>query len=190
MFVACLFSIAFSQATLTACCFVFCGGRGSNPVPCIYYALSLPTELSSRGQQAVVLILNQGYTTKKKSLIKVTFPSSIWFSDCQNLQHLHCWHKRCSLDIHAFCSIFPLCNKIKIVFSRHWVASRVFGWMNVIRIQRWDSILSCFHCCYLLPSFQFILQPSHWVKSMFTKNCVNEWVCLILIEEVTQHFIV
>ena len=30
-------------------CF-FCGGRGSNPKPCIFYALSLPTELSSRGQ--------------------------------------------------------------------------------------------------------------------------------------------
>jgi len=28
----------------------FCGGRGSNPGPCIYYALSVPTEISSRGQ--------------------------------------------------------------------------------------------------------------------------------------------
>ena len=26
-----------------------CGGRDSNPGPCIYYSLSLPTELSSRG---------------------------------------------------------------------------------------------------------------------------------------------
>jgi len=29
----------------------FCGGRGLNPGPCIYHALSLPTELSSRGDQ-------------------------------------------------------------------------------------------------------------------------------------------
>ena len=27
--------------------FYFCGGRGRNPGPCIYYALSLPTKLSS-----------------------------------------------------------------------------------------------------------------------------------------------
>jgi hypothetical protein len=29
---------------------LFGGGRGSNPEPCIYYVLSLSTELSSRGQ--------------------------------------------------------------------------------------------------------------------------------------------
>jgi len=30
----------------------FCfGGGGLNPGPCIFYALSIPTELSSRGQQ-------------------------------------------------------------------------------------------------------------------------------------------
>jgi len=28
----------------------FGGGRGFNPMPCIYYAFSLPTELSSRGR--------------------------------------------------------------------------------------------------------------------------------------------
>ena len=27
----------------------FCGGRGLNPCPCIYYSLSIPTELSSGG---------------------------------------------------------------------------------------------------------------------------------------------
>jgi len=31
----------------------FGGGQGSNFRPCIYYALSLPTELSSRGQLGV-----------------------------------------------------------------------------------------------------------------------------------------
>jgi len=29
--------------------YFFCGGRGLNPRPCIFYALSLSTELSSRG---------------------------------------------------------------------------------------------------------------------------------------------
>jgi hypothetical protein len=29
--------------------FFFCGGRGLNPRPCIYYALSILTKLSSRG---------------------------------------------------------------------------------------------------------------------------------------------
>jgi hypothetical protein len=29
--------------------FFFYGGRGLNPEPCISYALSIPTELSSRG---------------------------------------------------------------------------------------------------------------------------------------------
>ena len=32
----------------------FCGGRGLNPGHCIYYALSIPTELSSRGQTMVI----------------------------------------------------------------------------------------------------------------------------------------
>jgi len=30
--------------------FLFGGGRGLNPEPSIYYAFSIPTELSSRGQ--------------------------------------------------------------------------------------------------------------------------------------------
>jgi len=30
--------------------FFFCGGRGLTSGSCIYYVLSLPTELSSRGQ--------------------------------------------------------------------------------------------------------------------------------------------
>jgi len=30
--------------------FFFCGGRGSNPGPCLYYALSKPIELCLRGQ--------------------------------------------------------------------------------------------------------------------------------------------
>jgi len=30
--------------------FFFCGGRGLNLRPCIYYALSIPTELNSREQ--------------------------------------------------------------------------------------------------------------------------------------------
>jgi hypothetical protein len=29
--------------------FFFCGGLGLNPRPCIYYALLIPTQLSSRG---------------------------------------------------------------------------------------------------------------------------------------------
>ena len=35
----------------------FCGNRGSNPVPFIYYALSLSTKLSSRGLNASILRL-------------------------------------------------------------------------------------------------------------------------------------
>jgi len=34
-------------------CIFFGGGRGSNPRPCIYYALSIPTELSSKGQRSL-----------------------------------------------------------------------------------------------------------------------------------------
>lgn len=36
----------------------FGGGRGSNPGPCIFYALSIPTELSSRGLNIMTLITN------------------------------------------------------------------------------------------------------------------------------------
>jgi hypothetical protein len=35
--------------------FFFGGGRGSNHGPCIYYALSIPTELSSRGHLFVTV---------------------------------------------------------------------------------------------------------------------------------------
>ena len=31
-----------------------CGGQGLNPGPCIFYALSIPIELSSRGQLFVI----------------------------------------------------------------------------------------------------------------------------------------
>ena len=33
--------------------FFYCGGRGSNPMTYIYYALYLPTELSSRKEVTV-----------------------------------------------------------------------------------------------------------------------------------------
>ncbi|AES80706.1 hypothetical protein MTR_7g083890 [Medicago truncatula] len=42
--------------------FFFCGGQGSNPEPCIYYVMSLSTELSSREQRHLSeekLILSQ-----------------------------------------------------------------------------------------------------------------------------------
>jgi len=34
--------------------FFFGGGRVLNPIPCIYYALSLPIELSSRGPHTII----------------------------------------------------------------------------------------------------------------------------------------
>ena len=37
--------------------FFFCGGRGLNLRPCIYYTLSKPTELNSRGQSTLDLII-------------------------------------------------------------------------------------------------------------------------------------
>jgi len=37
--------------------YFFGGGRGSNPRPYIFYALFLPTELSSRGHQKTYLTL-------------------------------------------------------------------------------------------------------------------------------------
>jgi hypothetical protein len=43
----------------------FGGGRGSNPGPYIFYALSIPTELSSRGH--IGLLLN--YTVHGPSII-------------------------------------------------------------------------------------------------------------------------
>ena len=33
----------------------FCGGRDLNPEPCIFYALSIPTELNSREQLGIIL---------------------------------------------------------------------------------------------------------------------------------------
>jgi len=36
--------------------FLFCGGRGLNLEPCIFYALFIPTELSSRGQSLNTLL--------------------------------------------------------------------------------------------------------------------------------------
>jgi len=36
--------------------FFFCGGRGSNPKPCIYYALSIQTELSSQGDIHIMFV--------------------------------------------------------------------------------------------------------------------------------------
>jgi len=38
---------------VTICLVYFCGGRGLNPGPCIYYALSLPTELKLTRTQSV-----------------------------------------------------------------------------------------------------------------------------------------
>jgi hypothetical protein len=35
--------------------FFFCGGQDLNPGPCIYYALSIPTELSLRRQTMLLL---------------------------------------------------------------------------------------------------------------------------------------
>jgi len=37
--------------------FSFGGGRGSNPGPCIFYVLSIPTKLSSRGQSFPFYVL-------------------------------------------------------------------------------------------------------------------------------------
>jgi len=39
--------------------FFFCGGRGSNPRPYIFNALSIPIELSSRRQLKTCLTLKQ-----------------------------------------------------------------------------------------------------------------------------------
>jgi len=39
--------------------FFFCGGRGLNSRPCIYYTLSLPTELSSR--EPMLFCFNMSY---------------------------------------------------------------------------------------------------------------------------------
>jgi hypothetical protein len=43
--------------------FFFCGGRGSNPRPYIYYASSLPTELNSRGQESTRITVIKNITT-------------------------------------------------------------------------------------------------------------------------------
>ena len=50
----------FSSVKFNPSCFffVFCGGRGLNPEPCIYYALSLLIELSSRGQSKLFFKIN------------------------------------------------------------------------------------------------------------------------------------
>ena len=41
--------------------FFFCGGWGLNPRPCIYYVLSIQTELSSRGLKFLHLNKIMGY---------------------------------------------------------------------------------------------------------------------------------
>jgi len=43
-----------------------CGGQGLNPGPCIFYALSIPIELSSRGQLFVIRESAQ----KKRNLLQ------------------------------------------------------------------------------------------------------------------------
>ena len=43
--------------------FFFCGSRDSNPGPCIFYVLSLSTELRSRGQHDLILIFDHYFST-------------------------------------------------------------------------------------------------------------------------------
>ena len=46
--------------------FFFCGGRGLNPKPYVYYTSSLPTELSSRKPALIILIKLQLFYDKEK----------------------------------------------------------------------------------------------------------------------------
>jgi len=54
--------------------FFFCGSQGLNPGPCIYYALSLQTELSSRGLELqkltldLVWCINDKFNTTSKQI--------------------------------------------------------------------------------------------------------------------------
>jgi len=50
-----LISIVYKYYIVHIICYFFGGGRGLYPGPCIYYVLSLPTELSLRGHTLYVI---------------------------------------------------------------------------------------------------------------------------------------
>jgi len=69
------------------CKTLFFGGvRGLNPGPCIYYALSLPTELSSRGQVCKTLYTNE-LKLNCELLTRIDFLPMFHQINCKNAFH-------------------------------------------------------------------------------------------------------
>jgi len=62
-------SIPFSEKKISYHGF-FCGGRGLNPRRCLYYALSIPTELSSQRHTMVYYLVTCQTTNKHFELFK------------------------------------------------------------------------------------------------------------------------
>ena len=89
--------------------FFFCGGRSLNPKPCIFYALSLPIELSSRG-----LLIFIFYATKNSTHIYFLFNTLHWlpYISINICSLFHLILLKLQFHINQMCNIFalPPCN--------------------------------------------------------------------------------
>jgi len=120
----------------------FCGGRNLNHGSCIYYALSLPTELSSRERTILFSWLLCVFKGVDEINVILFFSSKPFISIIGNSIHFFLSHSYNShYPTHTLRGIGPKLSISCFDSSLFWANCDIFLWWT--EVERWWKLTKC-----------------------------------------------